>query len=150
MSDVLFYHLTQSPLEATLPDLLERSLERDWIVRVQGRTKELLEGLDRHLWTYKEEGFLPHGLAGGAHDTAQPILLTSETANTNNAQVLMLIDGAEVRVEDLTDYERVCVFFDGNDADATAQAREDWKAVKAAGLEAKYWAQEDGRWQQKA
>jgi DNA polymerase III subunit chi len=47
-------------------------------------------------------------------------------------------------------FERACLIFDGNDAGPVAAAREDWRAVVAAGLPAKYWAQEDGRWTPKA
>ena len=30
MTEVLFYHLQRQPLEAVLPTLLEKSLERGW------------------------------------------------------------------------------------------------------------------------
>ena len=41
-------------------------------------------------------------------------------------------------------FERTCLIFDGHDARAVEAARGDWRAVKAAGLPAKYWAQERG------
>ena len=41
--------------------------------------------------------------------------------------------------------------FDGNDEEALARARADWKKAKESGLAATYWQQdEDGRWQKKA
>jgi DNA polymerase-3 subunit chi len=41
--------------------------------------------------------------------------------------------------------------FDGNDADAIAAAREQWKAAKAEGCAATYWQQTaNGRWERKA
>ena len=36
MTEVLFYHLTESRLEDALPALLEKSLERGWRVVVLG------------------------------------------------------------------------------------------------------------------
>jgi DNA polymerase-3 subunit chi len=43
------------------------------------------------------------------------------------------------------------VLFDGNDPDALAGAREQWRAVKAAGHDATYWQQDErGRWAKKA
>jgi len=150
MSDILFYHLTQSPVEATLPNLLERSLERGWKVCVRGTDQARLEALDRHLWTYREEGFLPHGLSGGANDVLQPIVLTLENAIPNEAEVLMLLDGAWDEPEVLKGFERVCVFFDGNDPVAVQEARANWTKLKDAELSLKYWAQEDGSWVQKA
>jgi len=150
MTEVLFYHLTSSPLERTLPQLLERSLERGWKVVLQSPDPARLEHFDQYLWSYSKEGFLPHGLAGQGHDADQPVLLTTKDDAPNGAELLMLIDGARREPAEITGFERVCLFFDGNDEAAVATAREDWKAVKAADLAAKYWAQEDGRWVQKA
>jgi DNA polymerase-3 subunit chi len=35
MTEVLFYHLTESKLEDALPPLLDKSVERGWRVAVQ-------------------------------------------------------------------------------------------------------------------
>ena len=40
MTEVLFYHLTESTLEDALPSLLERSLERGWRAAVQTASEE--------------------------------------------------------------------------------------------------------------
>ncbi len=149
MSDVFFYHLTSSPLEQVLPDLLGLCLKRHWRVCVRGPDPARLARLDDRIWLHREDGFLPHGLAGGAHDVRQPILLTTEGA-VNHAQVLMLVDGARPDPSEVADYERVCLLFDGNNDDATTAAREDWKTIVAANIPAQYWAQDDGRWQKKA
>ncbi len=149
MAEVLFYHLTQTPLEKTLPDLLEKSLQRGWRVVVQTGAKDRLKFLDDILWSYRDDAFLPHGT--GDEDAAhQPILLTDKAEAQNAADVLMLVDGAALDVARAGDFDRVCLLFDGNDAAATDAARADWKAVTTANLPAKYWAQEGGRWVQKA
>ena len=150
MTEVAFYHLTDTPLEATLPVMLERSLERGWRVRIRGVEMDRLGHLDRHLWSYTDTGFLPHGLANGKHDSAQPILLTDKAQNDNSADVLMLIDGASEDLHVFSDYKRVCIMFDGHDADAVALARDQWKAVTASKMSAAYWAQDNGKWVNKA
>ena len=76
MTEVLFYHLHRQPLERVLPTLLERSLERGWRVVVQAASEERVEALDAHLWTYRDDSFLPHGTAREAEAREQPILLT--------------------------------------------------------------------------
>jgi len=149
LAEVLFYHLTQTPLERTLPELLEKSLQRGWRVLVKGRDASRLEFLDNALWTYRADSFLPHGTAGDSAKD-QPIYLTVGDDEPNNADILMLVDGAEYPFENMATFDRVCVLFDGNDADAVAAAREGWKSTTAAKLPAKYWAQDDGRWVQKA
>ena len=63
MTEVLFYHLQNAPLERVLPDLLERSLQRGWRAIVRAGGKERLEALNNTLWTYRDDSFLPHGTA---------------------------------------------------------------------------------------
>lgn len=149
MAEVFFYHLTQTPLERVLPDLLERCLQRDWRVCVRGADEKRLSWLDDRIWMHQDEGFLPHGQAGGPHDALQPILLTTGAA-ANLADVLMLIDGSKPDLAEIADFERVCILFDGNSDTAVDAARGHWKAVAEARLSAQYWAQDDGRWQKKA
>lgn len=148
MTDVLFYHLTQTPLERTLPDLLEKSLQRGWLVLVKGGDVARLGFLDSALWTYRDDSFLPHGMEDASAEN-QPIYLTTGDKEPNNANILMLVDGAKYQVEKMGAYERVCILFDGNDEAAVADARVSWKATTQENYRAVYWAQEDGRWVQK-
>jgi len=149
MTEVLFYHLERQPLEAVLPTLLEKCLERDWKVVVQGGTTERLEAVDTHLWTYREESFLPHGSTGDGDAAAQPVYLTTGQDNPNDADVRFLIDGAEP--PDLGGYQRAIFIFDGRNEDAVVQARGHWKTASGAGHDVTYWQQNDsGRWERKA
>ncbi|MEM7439173.1 MAG: DNA polymerase III subunit chi [Pseudomonadota bacterium] len=150
MAEVFFYHLTARPLEAALPDILEKTLSRGWRALVRGTDAGRLDRLDTLLWTRNDADFMPHGVAGGDHDKAQPILLTAGEENTNKADLLVLIDGARANVAEAARFERVCLMFDGNDEAQLGAAREDWKAISDAGLSAQYWAQVDGRWVKKA
>ena len=61
MTEILFYHLQGQKLEGVLTPLLEKSLARGWKAIVQGGSQERIEALDAHLWTYRDDGFLPHG-----------------------------------------------------------------------------------------
>jgi DNA polymerase-3 subunit chi len=149
MTDVLFYHLQQQPLEAVLPGLLEKCLERGWRVVVEASSPERCDALDAWLWTYRADSFLPHGTWRDANAATQPIILAAEPINPNGANVRFAVDGAEIG--SASGYERLVVLFDGNDPDALDRARAGWKAVKGEGHAATYWQQSaDGRWQKKA
>ncbi|MBL4600150.1 MAG: DNA polymerase III subunit chi [Rhizobiaceae bacterium] len=149
MTDVLFYHLTESNLEAALPTLLEKSLERGWKVVVQAGSQEKVEALDAHLWTYREDSFLAHGATSDGTQPMQPIWLTTEQDNPNGANIRFLVDGAVP--SDLAGYERAVYMFDGHDNDAVLQARERWKIEKEAGFDLTYWQQKpNGGWEKKA
>ena len=150
MAEILFYHLQGQKLEGVLPSLLEKSLERGWRAVVQGGTEERIEAIDAHLWTFRDDGFLPHGTWREQDAASQPVLLTVNEGNPNSAQVRFLIDGAAMPA-DAEGYERIVLMFDGEDEDAVASARTQWADVKARGLAATYWQpDENGRWQQKA
>ena len=150
MTDVLFYHLQSRPLEAVLPQLIEKSLERSWRVVIQAMTRERLAVLDERLWSYDAASFLPHATDEDGDPAAQPVLLTTGAGNPNGAAIRFLTDGAPIP-SDAESYERIALLFDGNDAEAVAAAREAWKGVKARGLDATYWRQNpEGRWEKQA
>lgn len=150
MGDALFYHLTRSPVDAVLLTLLPKALQTGWRVVVRGADPARMDWLDQKLWLGDEERFLPHGLAGGPHDAAQPILLTTSNDRPNGAECLMAMDGAEVTSDECAQLARVCILFDGNDPAALDRARAQWKTLTGAGIGAQYWSEEDGRWQKKA
>lgn len=148
-TEVLFYHLERQPLERVLPSLLEKTLERGWRAVVQSGSEERLEALDLALWTYAEGSFLPHGTKKDGFAADQPIYLTTGGDAPNGGRVRFLVDRATP--PDLAGLVRAVFLFDGNDSEATAEAREQWKAVKAQGLAATYWRQSaEGRWQKMA
>lgn len=151
MGKALFYHLTRHPVEVTLTTLVGRALEQGWQVLVRGRDGARMDWLDQKLWqTGGEEGFLPHGLAGGPHDTDQPVLLTTSTDNANNSVYIVSIDGADLTQGEIAEAERGVILFDGHDEAAVAHARGQWKALTDAGCPAEYWSEESGRWEKKA
>ena len=146
MTELLFYHLHRQPIEKVLPALLEKSLERGWRVVVQAASEERIDALDAHLWTYRDDGFLPHGTDKESEAASQPVLLTTGEANPNDAHVRFLIDGAAVPA-DAGRYQRVVLLFDGEDEEAVAAARTRWTEAKAGGFECTYWQlDEQGRW----
>lgn len=148
MGAAFFYHLTNSPLDATLPMLVRKAREADWRVLIRGQDTGLLERLDRVLWQGPEDGFLPHGLSGGPHDADQPVLLGDVPAD--GFSCVMSVGGADVTPAEVGTLARTCILFDGHDQAALQHARKQWKTLTDAGCAAQYWAQDDGRWAKKA
>ena len=150
MTEILFYHLQNQPLEAVLPNLVEKSRARGWQAIIQAASEERLQALDDHLWTFRDDSFLPHGTDREADPASQPVLLTLRETNANAASIRFLVEGAGLP-PDAADYERICVLFDGTDQDALLRARDQWREARAAGHAVAYWQQDDGgRWQKKA
>jgi len=150
MTEILFYHLQGQKVETVLPTLLEKSLERGWKVVVQGSSEERMDALDAHLWTYRDDGFLPHGSWREQEAALQPVLLTPNDGNPNAANVRFLIDGAPMP-DDPQSYQRIVLLFDGDDEEAVAAARAHWSAAREKGLNATYWQVDaQGRWAKNA
>ena len=151
MGNALFYHLTRSPAESLLPVLIGKSLAAGWRVELRGTDQGRLARLDERLWL--DEGFLPHGLAGGPHDARQPVLLTvagqAGAPAANAPSCLMALDGAEVAAAECESLQRACILFDGNDPAATDRARDQWRALTEAGVTAEYWSEDGGGWNRK-
>ncbi len=134
-----FYHIEHTSLDAAVAPLIEKCLERKWRVVVVGHD-ETLERLNKQLWTFREDSFLPHGRA--RTDAAkQPVLLSTEAGAPNGAKVALLLDGSDA---DAALFERVMVVFDGGDETARGKARQQFKAAAEAGGAARYFQQERG------
>ncbi len=150
MGEAYFYHLTESTAEVALGVLIERARGAGWRVEVRVPDAAIRETLDVALWA-GDDRFLPHGIAGGDHDALQPVLLcVAGQRAANGATCLMSVGGAGVTADEIRALDRACVLFDGQDTDAVAAARRQWKEVTDAGIGAQYWAQVDGRWTKKA
>lgn len=149
MTEVLFYHLQNVTVESVLPPLLEKSLERGWRVVVQSTSEERADALDAHLWTYRDDSFLPHATWRVADAAEQPVVLAIEADNPNRANVRFLVDNAALP-QDAASYERMVLLFNGDDEEALALARAAWSDCKARGFDVTYWqADERGRWQKR-
>ena len=142
-----FYHLVASPLERVLPKIAEKVVAGGGRLVVVADSDAQRAGLDRLLWTYLPDSFLPHGQAGGAADGDQPVLIAADAAAPNGARNVALADGVW-RDEALT-FDRAFHFFDD---DRIQEARLAWKALAGReGIERRYWKQGDGgRWEQAA
>ena len=143
---VMFYHLTRSSPASTLQALLPRALQAGWRVLLRAEPVQL-QDLDAQLCEGPRDGFLPHGLAGGAQDGDQPILLGNIPSTGFDA--LALIGTSALDMAEAAQLQRVWVLFDASDEAQVAAARALWKEVTEANLHAQYWSEESGKWTKK-
>ena len=141
-----FYQLAGAAPEQVIAAIAKRVLGGNDRLLIVAEDEPFLARLDRILWDQGPTSFLPHALAGGADDARQPVLLSTTPDAPNLARNLAIVDG-EWREAALA-FDRAFYLFD----EATlAGARLAWKLlVGRGGLERRYFAQEDGRWVQKA
>lgn len=142
-----FYHLTVAPLDRVLPQIAEKVLAAGARLLIVADDAAQRTALDKLLWAYAPESFLPHAQAGGAADAAQPVLIAAGVAPANGARTCAIVDG-RWRDEALA-FDRVFHLFDD---EAIREARLAWRALSDRdGVERRYWKQNDaGRWEQAA
>ena len=140
-----FYQLGAAQPDGVIAAIAGKLLGDGQRLLVVAADEGLLARLDRQLWDQGAASFLPHGLAGGPDDAAQPILLSTGTDAPNLARNILVADG-EWREAALA-YDRAFHLFD----EATLEAaRLAWKLLAGReGVERHYWALEGGRWTKK-
>ncbi len=148
MTEVRFYHMQSTSLEHALPEILGKALEREFKALVRVQTDDELEVINKFLWTYKKNSFLPHGAKLDGTELEQPIFISAEDNNPNDANLLMLIDGATS--EQIESMDLCCELFDGNNEEIVTAARTRWKEYTDKGYELSYFQQDsNGRWVKK-
>src|SRR5512138_711990 len=88
-----FYQLGGSPPEQVIASIAEKLLAQDSRLLIVAEEEGLLARLDRMLWDQGSASFLPHGLARGADDARQPILLSTSPDAPNRARNMLIADG---------------------------------------------------------
>lgn len=147
MTEIRFYHLERQNLDQTLPALLSKAMQNGHRIVVKTRDEKEAERLAEHLWTFHSGSFLPHGTAKDGHPSDQPVWLTPEDENPNQADVLVLTQGTDSENRD--QYTLCCEMLDGQDSESVAAARERWKTFKEKGFEVTYWQQGQKGWEKK-
>jgi DNA polymerase-3 subunit chi len=141
-----FYQLGDTPAEQVIASIAEKVLANDGRLLIVASDEAFLARLERMLWDQGATSFLPHGVAGGTDDARQPILLSTSPDAPNLARNMLIADG-EWRDAALT-YDRSFYLFDAATLDG---ARLAWKLLAGQdGVERRYWAQENGKWVNKA
>ncbi len=141
-----FYQLGAIPAESVIAALGLKLIEENQRLLVVAADEAWLARLDRMLWDQGATSFVPHALAGGSDDTAQPILLSQGTDAPNLARNLLIADG-EWR-EAALGYDRAFYLFDEGRLEP---ARLAWKLLAGRdGVERNYWANSGGKWVKKA
>ena len=148
MVDIRFYQLQKSPLEKSLPRLLEKVYATGSRAVLLVESEERLQDLDLRLWTYATQAFLPHGSARDGFAEDQPLWLTTTLENPNQASILVVTSGQYI--QNFFSFEKCLDLFNGYDEDAVIQARQRWKAYQRDGHEITYWFQdEQEKWHKK-
>lgn len=142
-----FYHLTVRPLERVLPKIAEKVVETGGRLLIVASEPARRDMLNKLLWSYAPDSFLPHAQIGSTNDPDQLVLIGAGTDAPNGARNIAIADA--LWRDDALSFDRAFHFFDD---DAIVEARAAWRALAdKPDVERRYWKQDDaGRWEQAA
>ena len=150
MTQLHFYRVSNSPFAPVLAALLRRYVDNGLRVIVRGVSLQRMEKIDKELWSVPGDGFLPHGMANCDYEAEHPVLITVERRVAGPADGLVAIDGAEVELEEASEFKRISFVFERETSDELSSARKHWKLFSEAGHPMQYWNYENGRWSKAA
>jgi DNA polymerase-3 subunit chi len=145
MLEIRFYHLQKQSLDQALPQILTKALDQGHKVLIK-TNKDTIKSLSELLWNTPLNSFLPHGTSADPNKELQPIYITDQEDNPNQADLLILLNGE--RSQKIDTYKMCCEIFDGNNPELLKDARVKWKEYKSAELPVTYWQQDThGKWE---
>ena len=148
MSEVFFYHLTQTRLEVALPKILERAVSADLLVELRIGMESDAKAVSDAIWKGPDDSFLPHCLEDNNKLNDYPIVL-SKSPLSELRDCLIIIEQAELQNNEVEKFKRVCLLFDSKNEVELMKARASWKSLSDAGVNIVYWAEEQGTWKKK-
>ena len=121
-----FYNLDKLPFESGLVRILDKAYAAGNRILIKTSATASLERL---LWEQEPNSWLPHGTD---NPEQQPIFISTDAENKNDAQVLILLNENILPPEE--GYERCLYVFDGRNA----KVREEARAIYKQCLDKKY------------
>ncbi|MDJ1257200.1 MAG: DNA polymerase III subunit chi [Candidatus Midichloria sp.] len=141
MIQASIYQLSATPIVRGTAKLLETIIQKNFRVHILCKNKSEMHKLDNDLWTYSVLAFLPHATEEDTFLDQQKILLTTQTSNLNNANVLL----ANYVVPELVDnYERFVSIYDTSTDEELIQ--EQVKNLAALNIPVTIFEEERGSW----
>ena len=139
-----FYHVMSGNLVHSVVKLLEKVYDSGKKSIFFSPLEDRVKVVDKTLWTFSKNAFIPHGDKSLGFSELQSVYLTSEIENPNKATVLVMIDDFDYKSWN-QNFERViCIFEDDNSAEIALSMFSD---LKNQGENVKYWKQSQKGWE---
>lgn len=148
MSELRIYHLTVQSVKDGLPGLITTALGRDLRCHIYVPDALMAEDICDHLWTYQQDSFVPHGTKKDGFESHQPVWISPDLENPNDADVRFVMAGADIAPDGLNHMDLTCVLFDESDTNARQKTRRLWAESDGMdNIDRIYYRQdENGQW----
>ncbi|MDR1361711.1 MAG: DNA polymerase III subunit chi [Holosporaceae bacterium] len=118
--EVIFYDIERGELNSVAVGLLEKAYASGKRCLFFSSSAERLKVVDKTLWTFSTNAFVPHGDRSVGFCEQQPIYLTDLVENPNKAEILILLDSFDCQAWSDHSFERIMLLQEqGNDPNST-------------------------------
>jgi len=142
--EINIYHVLEGNLVSSVIRLLEKVYSSGKRCVFYSPIDERVKTIDKTLWTFSTNAFVPHGDRTVGFPEQQPIYLTDRIENPNNADALVIMDTFEY--ENFSgNFEKIMFVFED-----TAQinvAEELYRDLKKSDKNVNYWKQSKSGWE---
>ena len=139
-----FYHVMSGNLVPSVAKLLEKVYDSGKKSVFFSPLEDRVKIVDKTLWTFSKNAFIPHGDKSLGFSELQSVYLTSEIENPNKATVLVMTDDFDYKSWN-QNFERVICIFEDEDSAEIAQSM--FSDLKNQGENVKYWKQSQKGWE---
>lgn len=143
----MFYHAVETNMYAVLFELLKKSFQSKKRCLVHTHSLEYAAEISQKLWAAQDNYILPHGLVSEKNAVDQPILLTDQLENHNQAEYLFFTGNCDITYSQA--YQRHIVIFDDHTDIIKSNMRTQFKSLKAQQIPITYYQQIQGKWLEK-
>jgi DNA polymerase-3 subunit chi len=142
-----FYQTTEGNVVAATVRLLEKIYASGNRCLFYSPLEERVKMIDKTLWTFSNNAFIPHGDKSFGFQDRQPIYLATDIGNPNNATVLVLVDTFDYKNWN-SNFEKVIFIFEGQSNIELAKVVSDDLQKNQENVN--YWEQSAGGWKRVA
>lgn len=141
--EINIYHIIEDNLVTSVIKLLNKVYSSGCRCLFFSPLKERIDVINNSLWTFSTNAFIPHGTKSMGFKELQPIYLTDEYENPNNATVLLMMDTFDYTKFNHNFEKIMLVFADINKVDEAYKIYQDLKNENKI---VNYWKQMTKSW----
>ncbi|MDC3081804.1 DNA polymerase III subunit chi [Paracoccaceae bacterium] len=108
--------------------------------------QDTVEVVDDFLWSYRDDGFIPHSIKKHGETSLDPILVTTDLDGGYEHNILLALNGVLIEEKDWQRFAKIYYFFDDQDNKEKENARSMWKSFSSLDVDCKYWINKKNKW----
>lgn len=142
--EINIYQAAEGKLVSVVIKLLEKAYASGQKSVFFSPISERIDLIDKTLWTFSTNAFIPHGSYKFGFPEKQPIYFTNKYENPNDANILAITDTLEIPDSFMNNFEKIMFIFE--EMSQVEYAHEFYQVLKKNCKYVNYWKQSANGW----